>query len=242
MQTLAPNSERTYAPYVAAFERFLDGRQPTVEEGEAFLQQYRDKGARKNTVGVAARALRRFFGLQVAVPSIEMSAPQYLSMEDLSRLIKKAPTLLEKTIIIVMFSTGCRISEILNLTMDDLELDKGVVTVTRKGGARERIPLGDEGTKALEAWLKARQSKTKRVFMDYTYNNIHYRLKLAAKKAKIKGFHSHLLRHSRGRHLIEAGIPIEKVSEVLGHKKLDTTLKIYGALRAEDRAKYLVGF
>jgi len=242
MQELSANTQKTYAAYVRAFEKFLEGRKPTLKEGEAFLESLKEKGKKRNTIGVAGRAIRRVYNISVPIPNIEMLEPEYLTMDELKNLINQSPTLLEKTIIILMFSTACRISEILNLTKDDLELDKGVATVTRKGGQRQRVPLGDQGTEALRTWLKARQSNSQRVFMDYNYNNIYYRLKVAAKKAKLSHFHPHILRHSRLRHLIEAGVPIERVSEIAGHRKLDTTSKIYGSLRAEERARYLVDF
>lgn len=242
MQELSENTQRTYNNYADQFRAWLEGKKPTLKLGEAFLESLRQSGKKQNTVGVAGRALRRIFKLKVAVPNIAMLEPEYLAIEEVKSLIDKSPTLLEKTIVILVFSTGCRISEILNLTMKDLELDKGVATVTRKGGARQRIPLGDEGTEALKLWLKARQSKTSRVFMDYTYQNIYHRLKLVAKKAKIEHFHPHMLRHSRGRHLLWAGVSMERVSEILGHRRLDTTAKIYGNLRAEERAKYLTPF
>jgi integrase/recombinase XerC len=242
MQELSTNTQKTYGTYARIFRNWLNGRNPTLKLGEAFLEDMRQKGAKQNTVGVAGRTLRRVFHLKVAVPNIEMLEPEYLAVGEIKTLIEKAPTLLEKTLLIMLFSTGCRISEILNLTMKDVELEKGIVTVVRKGGQRQRVPLGDEGTAALKVWLKARQSKTARVFMDYNYQNIYYRFKGLAKKAKVKHFHPHMLRHSRGRHLSEAGVPMERISEVLGHKRLDTTAKIYGNLKAEERAKYLAPF
>jgi integrase/recombinase XerC len=242
MRELSANSQKTYATYGRQFEGWLNGRKPTLKLGEAFLEEMRQRGAKQNTVSVAGRALRRLYNLQVAVPNIEMLEPEYLTVEEIRTLIDKAPTLLEKTILITVFSTGCRISEILNLTVKDLELDKGVATVVRKGGARQRIPLGEEGTEALRAWLKARQSNSQRVFMDYTYTNIYYRFRVLGKKAKVPHFHAHMLRHSRGRHLSQAGVPMERISEILGHRRLDTTAKIYGNLRAEERAKYLAPF
>lgn len=242
MQDLSDNSQKTYAVYIRQFQAYLNGREPTLQEADAFLQHLKDKGDKRNTIGVAGRALRRVYGLRVAIPNIEMGEPDYLTVDDVKKLIDKTPSLLEKTVLILVFSTACRISEILNLSKDDLELDKGVATVTRKGGQRERIPLGEQGTEALRRWLKERKSTDRRVFMDYTYSNIYYRLKKTAKKAKLPQFHPHILRHSRIRHLIESGVPIERVSEVAGHRKLDTTSKIYGNLRAEERGRYLVGF
>ena len=242
MRQLAKNSKKTYDTYANRFIAWLEGRDPTLELAEAYMDYLAGTGLRQNTIGVAGRAIRRMFSIKVAVPSIEMLEPHYLTVDQVKKMIDVAPTLLDKTVLILTFSTACRISEILNLTKDDLELKKGVATVTRKGGQRQRIPLGDQGTAALKAWLKERHSNTQRVFMDYTYNNIYYRLKLVGKKAGVPDFHPHLLRHSRIRHLIEAGVAVERVSEVAGHRKLDTTQKIYGSLRAEERARYLVDF
>jgi integrase/recombinase XerD len=242
VRQLAKNSKKAYDTYANRFIAWLEGRDPTLELAEAYMDYLTSTGSKQNTIGVAGRAIRRMFSIQVAVPSIEMLEPHYLSVDEVKKMIDVAPTLLEKTILILTFSTACRISEILNLTKDDLELKKGVATVTRKGGQRQRIPLGDQGAAALKTWLKERHSNTQRVFMDYSYNNIYYRLKLVGKKAGVSDFHPHLLRHSRIRHLIEAGVPVERVSEVAGHRKLDTTQKIYGSLRAEERARYLIDF
>lgn len=242
MQDLSENSKKTYNIYCAAFRRFLKGRKPTVKLGEAFLESLKEAGKKRNTIGVAGRALRRIFNLPVAVPSIEMAEPQYLKVEEVKKLIDAAPTLLQKTILIVLFSSACRISEILNLTVDDLELDKGVATVTRKGGRRERVALGQQGTQALRAWLKARQSRSRRVFMDFTYNEIYYRLKQLGRHEGIPDFAPHRLRHSRVMHLRDSGVDWPDISEICGHTKGDTTIKIYGRRRAEERSKLLADF
>jgi integrase/recombinase XerD len=238
---LSENTERIYAVYANDFRRFLNSRKPTLKEGQAYLDHLKEKGAKRNTIGVAGRALRRVFNLSVPVPSIEMMEPHYLSVDQVKKVIDTAPTLLEKTILIVIFSSACRISEILNLTKDDLELDKGVVTVTRKGGRRERVALGPQGTEALQIWLKQRKSKSRRVFMDFSYNNIYYRLKLIAEKAEIP-FTAHWLRHSRVRHLKDSGLDWPDISEICGHTRSETTIKIYGRRRAEERGELLKDF
>jgi integrase len=242
MPELSANSKRIYTIYVNLFHKWLNGRKPTLKEGEAFLQSLREKGARRNTIGVAGRALRRMLNIKVTVPNIEMLEPHYLSVDDVRKLIDTAPTLLEKTILILLFGTACRISEILNLTMDDLELDKQVATVTRKGGRRERVALGKQGTDALRLWLKQRKSKTRRVFMDYTYNNIYYKLKLVSEAAGIPDFTPHVLRHSRVRHLRKAGRDWPDISEICGHTRETTTIKIYGRSTAEERGELLEDF
>lgn len=235
---LSPGSEALYAYWQSRFHHWLNGRQATLENGEAFLASLKVK---PNTLGCAARALRRL-GLAVLAPPVEMGEPQYLTLEEVRRLIDRAPSLLERTILIVAFSSACRISEVLNLEVPDLELDAGVATVTRKGGRRERIALGRQGTEALREWLAQRRSRSRRVFMDYTYQDIYSRLKKLAAGVGIPHFHPHLLRHSRVMHLRQAGLEWPDISEVCGHTRVETTIKIYGRRKAEERADLLVDF
>ncbi len=241
MKKLSPGSEDLYAYWQNRFKEWLDGRAATKEAGEAFLASLETDGLKRNTLGCAARALRRV-GLAVPAPSIEMGEPKYHSLDEVRRLIHTAPSLLEKTIITVCFSSACRISEVLGLYLSDLELDVGVATVTRKGGRVERIALGKQGSEALRQWLAQRQSRSKRVFMDYYYQDIYRRLKASAKKAGIPEFSPHRLRHSRVMHLRKAGKEWEDISEVCGHTKVETTIKIYGRRKAEERAALLVDF
>ncbi|GAI73224.1 unnamed protein product, partial [marine sediment metagenome] len=148
--------------------------------------------------------------------SIEMGEPKYHSLDQVRCLIDTAPSLLEQTIITVCFSSACRISEVLGLMVDDLELDAGVATVTRKGGRRERVALGRQGTEALREWLAQRRARSKRVFMDYTYQDIYRMLKQTAKKAGIPDFTPHRLRHSRVIHLRQAGLQWDDISDTRG--------------------------
>jgi integrase len=241
MRGLSPQTEALYGYWQGRFRAWLDGRPATTETGEAFLASLEADGLKPNTRAIAARALRQL-GLTVPAPPVEMGEPKYRDLEEVQRLIEAAPSLLEKTILIVTFGSACRISEVLNLEVPDLELDAGVATVTRKGGRRERVALGRQATEALREWLARRRSKARRVFMDYTYHDIYRLLKRTAKKAGIPDFHPHLLRHSRVMHLRQAGRDWADISEVCGHTKVETTMKIYGRRKAEERAELLVDF
>lgn len=241
MKELSLGSETLYRYWQNRFQDWLNGSAATAETGEAFLTALEGDGLKRNTLGCAARALRRI-GLDVPAPSIEMGEPKYRSLDQVRRLIDTAPSLLERTILIVTFSSACRVSEVLNLESPDLELDAGVATVTRKGGRRERVALGKQGTEALKEWLAQRRSRSKRVFMDYTYQDIYRMLKKTAREAGIPEFTPHQLRHSRVMHLRQAGLSWDDISEICGHTKSDTTKKIYGRYYAEERAKLLVDF
>ena len=238
---LSSGSEALYHYWQSRFQDWLDGRPATTKTGEAFLASLEVNSLKPNTVGCAARALRRM-GLDVPAPSMEWGEPKYLELEEVKRLIEAAPSLLERTVLTITFGSACRISEVLNLELPDLELDAEVATVTRKGGRRERVALGKQGTTALREWLSHRQSRSKRVFMDYTYQDIYRMLKRTAKKAGIPDFTPHCLRHSRVRHLQEAGLDWPDISEICGHTKVETTIKIYGRRKAEQRGRLLVDF
>jgi len=241
LKRLSPGTEALYAYWQGRFQAYLGGRRATLEAGEGFLASLEASGLKPNTLGIAARALRHL-GIPVPAPPVEMGEPKYLSVEQVKALIEAAPSLLERTVLVAVFSSACRISEILDLEVPDLELDQGVATVTRKGGRRERVALGRQGTGALREWLVQRRSRSRRVFMDYTYKDFYHRLRKAAEDVGIPGFHPHLLRHSRVMHLRKAGRDWADISEVCGHTKVETTVKIYGRRKAEERAALLVDF
>lgn len=244
LKRLSPRSEALYGYWTGRFQAYLDGDPATLEAGEEFLVSLEASGLKPNTLGIAARALRHL-GLPVPAPPVEMGEPRYLSVEQVKALIRAAEDqemLLERTVLVVTFATACRISEVLNLEVPSLELDQGVATVTRKGGRRERVALGRQGTEALREWLARRRSRSRRVFMDYTYHDLYPRLKRLGRQVGIPDFHPHLLRHSRVMHLRQAGRDWADISEVCGHTKVETTVKIYGRRKAEERAALLVDF
>lgn len=240
MKALSPGSEALYRYWQSRFRDWLAGRPATIEAGQAFLTSLQADGLKRNTWACAGRALRRL-GLAVQVPAVEMGEPKYQELEEVQALIQAAD-LLERTIVITLFSSAIRISELLGLNLRDLELDQGVATVTRKGGRRERVTLGRQGAEALREWLAKRRSTSSRVFMDYTYQDVYRLLKALGERVGIPDFHPHLLRHSRIMHLRKAGRDWADISEVAGHTRTDTTVKLYGRRKAEERAELLVDF
>src|SRR3972149_1898419 len=101
LKRLSPGTEALYAYWVERFRRYLDGRAPPLEEGEGFLSSLEASGLKPNTLGIAARALRHL-GLPVPAPPVEMGEPKYLSVEQVRALIEAAPSLLERTALVVV--------------------------------------------------------------------------------------------------------------------------------------------
>ena len=231
------SSIQTYTWWIGVYLRQLNGESPSQENAVKFLEVMK-ADHRQNTVAVMRNALHWKYGFNIPSIGIEVGEPKYISLEDIHCMIDNASCNLEKTIMILMFSTACRISEVLKLKKDDIEWDNGVITVTRKGGRRQRVKVDDKGMDALRAWMKVRQSKGNSVFMDYEYHDIYNMIKQTAKKLSLP-VTPHVFRHSRVVQLMQSGIDIHIVSDIAGHRRLDTTLQMYGRLRAEDLGKYL---
>lgn len=234
----APLTLQTYAACERRYRAWIEGAEPTLENAQAYLTHLSSKGAKATYLFVVAHAIRRNLGLMVDSPDLPIREPQYLTVDQVRALIDASPTLLERVWFTVLFDTGCRLHEILELQVADLRLEDGVARVVRKGGREEDISLGQRSVVALREWLASRRSDSPRVFMDLKDTEIRYRLGHVAKKLRIK-FHPHMLRHTRARQLYEAGVRLERISEILGHRRLDTTMKIYARFRAEDRAKFM---
>lgn len=233
---ISSSSQQLYESWVKIYLRQLNGQAPTQENAASFIEALRDSH-KQNTVAVARNGLCWKFGFDLPSIKIQLIEPKYIKLVEVYRLIDNAPDLLIKTIIVVLFSSACRISEILGLKKADIDWGQGVITVTRKGGHRQRVKVDSKGMDALELWMQKRKSTSKAIFMDYTYNDIYTRFKKLGKKLHI-AITPHVLRHSRVFHLMEAGVPLERVSDLAGHQDPGVTKKIYGRLRAEDLGKY----
>ncbi|MBA3071035.1 MAG: site-specific integrase, partial [Nitrospirae bacterium] len=144
-------------------------------------------------------------------------------------------------IAITALNTGMRKGEILGLTWDNLDLKHGFILLNvTKNGERREIPIND----TLRGVL---QGITRRLDIPYVfYDSItgkHYKdvkrsFKTALRRAGIKDFHFHDLRHTFASHLVMAGVDITTVSRLLGHKSLTMTLR-YSHLAPSHMAKAL---
>jgi len=239
---LRPLTERVYQSHVSLFTRWLNSRKPTPELASEYLDWLAESGKSPSYIAVAGYAIEWKYGISVDKPKITIGEPKYISLDDVEKLISHSPTLLEKTAVIVLFDGALRISELLSLKVDSIDWDHGVITVERKGGHISRVKLTERGINALRVFLKMRRSKSPYVFMGFDYGLIYRRLKKVADKAGVRNFSPHVLRHSRIVHLLESGVPLERVSDIAGHRSIVITQSIYGRLRAEDLGKYLKGW
>jgi integrase/recombinase XerC len=173
-------------------------------------------------------------------PRQEKRLPHFLAAKDVTQLVAApAPTPLgarDRAILETLYSAGLRVSELVGLDLDDLDLDGGVVTVRGKG-KRERLALvGRPAADAIRAWLAERTALAAAVGKPVTavfLNRFGRRLTTRSVARMLEKYLAqtgldprtspHTLRHTFATHLLDAGADIRSVQELLGHRSLGTT-------------------
>jgi len=136
-----------------------------------------------------------------------------------------------KSIVIFAINTGMRLSEILNLTWDDVDLERGFITVRNtKNGEIRYLPMNTTLRDLLRQLKKDCRKSNIYVFgnlqgSNYRRYTISHWFKEVVRTAGIQNFHFHDLRHTFASYLVMAGVDIMTVKELLGHKTLDMTLR-----------------
>lgn len=182
----------------------------------------------------------RYFGkpVDLDLPSIKPLEPEYLKPGEVDNLMSACRTLLEKALIVVLYDTAVRISELLNLKVEDIDRKGMLIKVTRKGGAEDLVNISQKGLKALDDWMDSRGIKSGRVFLFLRYTSALKLVREVGLRAGLGGhIHPHILRHSRAIQMLMAGTPIYVVQRHLGHKSITTTINIYGKFMAADIKK-----
>lgn len=234
-------SEKTRTRYSSVLRGYMawsGGSLPaSQDEAQAYLDNRGDLSPA--SLAVAGAAISRYLRWckipvsKLERPPVHLPTPKYLSVPQVKALLEACDYPLLQCLIAVLYDTGARINEILTLEVKNID-DKGLLKVRRKGGKEEWTPISDWGLKYLDRWLFLCPDRHYLVFGDQTYQEILRECKRIARKAGIKDFSPHQLRHSRAVHLHEAGLDWADIAYTLGHVNPSTTMKIYARPTAED--------
>jgi len=237
---VSQNTLRAYRNTLILFSRFLNGRKPSKELAQEFIMSLMNKH-RKATITRHGYALRRYLewlGLdnKLLLPTPERQLPDYLTEEELDKLLKKTRTPLETALISVLVDTGLRIDELLKLTLEDIDWKEGFIFAHReKTGMHGWIPIGEKALSALQeyiAWKKIKGKKSK--IFPYKYRDIWRWLKELGELSGLGDrLHPHILRHTAAALRRLRGQSLEDLKELLGHKNIQTTL-IYASLKSRE--------
>lgn len=157
---------------------------------------------------------------------------KYLTQDELKRLLSVITSKRDKAIFLLAYRHGLRVSEVGMLLVEDVDLDRGRIRITREKGSLggEQRMEADE-VKALKAWKKERKDGCQYLFPSrrgtpISRRTLHYFMNHYGEKAGIPQDkrHFHVLKHSIATHLLDAGADIRFVQDWIGHKNIQNTV------------------
>ena len=255
-------SDNTLSAYRTDLKKFINWLQQQEHAGllhvgredvQAFLAYLSGRQASPRSIARLLSALRRFYGYLsrenllsddptalIDAPKLGRPLPKTLTEADVEALlaapdINTALGLRDRTMLEVLYASGLRVSELINLIPSQVNLQQGVIRVTGKGNKERLVPLGDEAVDWLQKYLaesrstllherpcdalfvtQRNQAMTRQAFW--------YMIKRYAKLAGInKALSPHTLRHAFATHLLNHGADLRVVQMLLGHSDLSTT-------------------
>ena len=254
---LSPHTVAAYRRDLIHFARWLDGADPlevSRERIEAYLQARLATG-KPSSAARALSALKRFYRFAVhqgacasnpthliKTPRQTRKLPRSLSEQDVEALLHAPDTrtplgLRDRAMLETLYATGLRVSELVRLQVDQVNLHQGVVLVVAGKGRKDRIvPLGEEAAWWIGRYLRdARPQLLAERLSDallisrqgrpMTRQTVWHRIKHLALQAGISPDHlsPHTLRHAFATHLVSHGADLRTVQMLLGHANLSTT-------------------
>ncbi|MEJ2367704.1 MAG: site-specific tyrosine recombinase XerD [Acidobacteriota bacterium] len=232
------------------------------EDIRRFLTHEREAGLSGPTAARRLAALRMFYRFlllekrvetdpteNIEPPRTPKHLPSYLDQAEVERLLEAADTtrptgLRDRAMLEVLYATGIRVSELIGLTLDRLNLKAGFVLVMGKGSKERVVPLGEVAADWINRYLdEARPAILKDRESDHlfvtargsgmTRQNVWMLIERYARRAGIaKHLSPHTLRHSFATHLLEHGADLRSVQLMLGHADISTT-QIYTHVEQE---------
>jgi len=220
-----------------------------------YLQLLNEQGKSARTVSRHISSIRSFHQfllrekvtindptVHLELPKIEQKLPRVLSMEEVDRLIaspdqSKPQGVRDNALFEILYGTGMRVSELIDLNLDDIHLSMGFVRIFGKGGKERIVPLGNKAIESCTRYVNEVRPKfigKNQDIHDALFVNMRGgRLTRQGCWKILKGHASagnfqkkltpHILRHSFATHLIENGADLRAVQEMLGHADIATT-------------------
>ena len=256
LQHLSIHTQKAYQRDLVVLLKFADAHD-VQKWNELDGRQIRSFVAWRHRQGIGGRSLQRnlsaarafyryLMGEGVArhnpaegvqAPKSPRKLPKLLDVDQAAQLLEiddRGPLAIrDKAILELMYSSGLRLSELVMLDLDSLDLADAVVTVTGKGKKTRSVPVGRYAREAIKQWLKIRggiaNNEEMAVFVSQrgkriSRRSIQQRLKQwAMKQGLTNHVNPHMLRHSFASHLLESSGDLRAVQELLGHADISTT-------------------
>jgi len=233
----------------------------TKDDITSFMLSQKDKGLSVTSVSRAVAAIKmlhRFLAREgfshsdptsfLESPRLWKRIPEVLSVSEVEDIIKETRPrdwegIRDNAILELLYASGMRVSELVNLRITDVNMDVGFIRCLGKGQKERVVPIGKRAIESLQRYLdkcrpKLNKNETNILFLSRLSKKISRQsiwklIKKYAKRAKIKKVvKPHTLRHSFATHLLERGADLRSVQEMLGHSDISTT-QIYTHVNKE---------
>ncbi len=217
-----------------------------------FAAQRHRQGRKSRTIQRELSSIRSFYqflirnnvvaqnpALEVRAPKTDSPLPKTCDAETIDRLLQLPQDsdglqVRDVAIFELIYSSGLRLAELVNIDLDDIDLAQKHLIVTGKGNKTRHLPIGGKAVVATGRWLKLRQdycqdTKQKALFLSkqgrrISPRNVQNRLKaLIQRQALDQHLSPHMLRHSFATHMLESSSDLRAVQELLGHVNIATT-------------------
>ena len=256
---LAENTRASYCRDLLRFNAYIVQKGAVLEAASpedisGFLKCLKEAGLSVGSYTRGLIALRSFYKflvkkghiklspcIAIDIPKAVKKLPEFLKFEEVEKLLSTPKTdkplgARDKAMIEVLYATGLRVSELVTLKLNDLNLQAGYLTAFGKGSKERIVPLGE----AALIWLKRYMDEARPVILKKRQNkflfvtargtrmtrqNFWVIIKRAAVDAKIdkRKIKPHIIRHSFATHLLEGGADLRLVQAMLGHADISTT-------------------
>lgn len=235
---------------VLAFLAFLNRRKRDIchlsrQDIEMYVENEQDRGIKVGTVRTNLRALYTFIGFlveqevlpaDILLKKIRIKPPEILPkaipQEDIQKLLALIDNIRDRALILLLLRTGMRIGELLNVKMSDIILpeQKILIYLGEKNYQGRVVYFSDDAERALKQWLRTRKKEKNFLFYSPRRSKLCYvsawnimRKYLKATGLAHKGYSLHCLRHTFATDMLNAGLRLEVLQKLLGHKSVEVT-------------------
>lgn len=215
---------------------------------------YKQRHLKPASLGHRIRFIRSFFrwavdegylnknpAAKLREPKMDQRIPKFLNEEEVETLRAACTSPLEHAIVEFMYTTGCRVGEIVKVNKNDIDWDNCSVIVDGKGGKQREVCFSTQCKIWLKKYLNSRRDNDPALFATerkphrMSVAEMRYILKRIARKAELPtNVYPHRLRHAYATHLLNNGAPMEAIQQLLGHSKSESTA-LYAHLSGQRR-------
>lgn len=244
-------SERTISYYRVTVKHFLSTvstpiRRISTDEIRQYLVDYQQRNnCGKITVDNVRRNMSSFFSWleeedyilkspmrRIHKIKTKVEVKETISDENIEKMRDSCTELRDIAIIDLLYSTGMRVGELVNLNIRDLNLEQRECVVYGKGDKERRVYFDARAKLHLREYINSRQDKGEALFVSLSsphnrlrISGVEVRLRTLGQRLNLPRIHPHKFRRTMATRAIDKGMPIEQVQKILGHSQIDTTLR-----------------